>query len=189
MLFEYVASVGIGCFLGLILIFFSSTRYCENTDEQQTVDLMNCDNYTVRQINNETTTQEIETSIGLVENEPIDNVTEIQYYDSINYLAQCVEAEAGNQCELGKRLVCDVILNRFDAGDYISFYEIINEQGQFECVENNYINECTVSDETYKIVNEEIKNRTNNDVMHFRTENYHTFGTPLFQVQDHYFSK
>lgn len=121
-----------------------------------------------------------------------DTITETQYDEynlqEIYYIAQCVQSEAGNQCELGKRLVCDVILNRFDLEGYESYADVINEPNQFEVVSNNSIN-CTPTDETYQIVLGELENRTNYEVLYFRTSHYHTFGTPLFQVQDHYFSK
>lgn len=111
------------------------------------------------------------------------------FSDSLEYLACCVEAEAGNQTELGKRLVCDVILNRFYTGEYNSLYDVINEDGQFSVVSNGSIYTVTPSEETYRIVREEVENRTNTDVLYFRTEQYHSFGEPLFQEDDHYFSK
>lgn len=109
--------------------------------------------------------------------------------DSLEYLACCVEAEAGNQSELGKRLVCDVILNRFYSGGYSNFYEVIDEEYQFAVVGNGSILEAEPTEETIRIVQEELENRTNTEVMFFRTEHYHTFGTPMFKEGDHYFSK
>ena len=113
---------------------------------------------------------------------------EIKYPDGIEYLAQCVEAEAGNQGYMGKVYVCDCILNRFDAGEYKDFYEVINEEGQFACVSNGSI-DCTPTDETYEVVWAELKSRTNTEILHFRTNYYHSFGEPCFQYKDHYFSK
>lgn len=113
---------------------------------------------------------------------------EIKYPDGIEYLAQCVEAEAGNQGYMGKVYVCDCILNRFDAGEYENFYEVINEEGQFVCVSNGSI-DCIPTDETYEVVWGELKSRTNTEILHFRTDYYHSFGTPCFNYRDHYFSK
>lgn len=48
------------------------------------------------------------------DNEDAAEISEEIYYDSLEYLACLVEAEAGNQDELGKRLVVDVVLNRVD---------------------------------------------------------------------------
>ena len=109
--------------------------------------------------------------------------------EEIDYLCRCVEAEAGNQSDLGKRLVCDVILNRYDNGSYSSIKAVIDEKNQFEVVSNGSINKVKVAENTIKLVEEELENRTNSEVLYFRTQHYHTFGTPLFQEDDHYFSK
>lgn len=47
-----------------------------------------------------------------------EELVEEAYYDSLELLAMCVEAEAGNQGLIGKRYVVDVILNRVDDEDY-----------------------------------------------------------------------
>ena len=113
--------------------------------------------------------------------------------DSLEYLACCVEAEAGNQSELGKRLVCDTVLNRFDSGKYETLYDVINEEHngvyQYSVVEDGSIFKVAPTEETYRIVAEEVENRTNTEVLYFRTKHYHTFGIPLFKEDDHYFSK
>lgn len=106
----------------------------------------------------------------------------------IRYVACCVEAEAGNQSELGKRYVVDCILNRFDSGKYETYSDVINEKGQFSCVSNKSINH-EPSEETLDIVQSEIESRKNNEILYFRTNKYHSFGTPCFKWQDHYFSK
>jgi len=126
-------------------------------------------------IQEETTMQEETTTVSSVDNH-------------ILYMMKCVEAEAGNQTELGKRLVCDVILNRFDEGGYNTYSDVINEKNQFAVVENGYIMQVNVPDETCRIVFEELENRTNYDVMYFRTGNYHEIGNSLFKEDDHYFS-
>lgn len=117
-----------------------------------------------------------------------DNLEEEEWTDSLEYLAACVEAEAGNQSELGKRLVCDVILNRYDSGDYETLYDVINEPGQFSVVSNGMIDRVVPSEETYQAVQKELRNRTNREVLFFREGCYHKFGTPLLSEGDHYFS-
>lgn len=47
-----------------------------------------------------------------------EELAEEEYYDSLELLALCVEAEAGNQDLTGKRMVVDVVLNRVDAPDW-----------------------------------------------------------------------
>lgn len=113
---------------------------------------------------------------------------EEEFYDSLEYVAQCVEAEAGNQGYQGKVYVADCILNRLDSGKYDNYFQIINETNQFQCVSNGSIN-CVPSDETYEAVANELYNRTNSEILYFRTDHYHSFGTPCFVYKDHYFSK
>ncbi len=128
----------------------------------------------------------------MLEETPDDLEAEL-WTDSLEYLACCVEAEAGNQSELGKRLVCDTVLNRFDSGKYETLYDVINEEHngvyQYSVVEDGRIFEVTPTEETYRIVAEEIDSHTNTEVLYFQTGHYHTFGTPLFKEDDHYFSK
>ena len=106
----------------------------------------------------------------------------------VNYFAKCVEAEAGNQGDLGKRYVIDCILNRFESGKYTTIRDVINAPGQFSCVVNGDIN-SPIKQENIDLVYEEIQNRTNSEIKYFRTGNYHTSGTPCFQYGAHYFSK
>lgn len=50
------------------------------------------------------------------------------------------------------------------------------------------ITRCYVKDELVQLVKEELENRTNEDVVFFRTGHYHSYGVPMFQVGAHYFS-
>lgn len=98
-------------------------------------------------------------------------------------IARVVEAEAGNQCDYGKKLVADTILNRLDSGEFPdTVYEVINQS-------NQYADGIMASDETIRIVLEEYQNRTNYDVLYFRTEKYHSFAEKFHKIGDHYFSK
>lgn len=109
---------------------------------------------------------------------------------TLDYFAKCVMAEAGNQDETGKRLVVDVILNRLDDNRFPdTIEEIINQAGQFEVVESGRINSVIPTEDIYNIISQELENKFNSEVLYFRTEHYHKFATPLFQHQDHYFSK
>lgn len=71
--------------------------------------------------------------------------------EELKYLAQCVEAEAGNQGYNGKVYVCDCVLNRYDKGGYDSLLDVINEKSQFSCVSDGHINN-TPSEETWEVV-------------------------------------
>lgn len=110
--------------------------------------------------------------------------------DNIDYLARCVEAEAGNQDDTGKMLVIDVILNRLDSNDFPdTVWEVINQENQFKVVSNGYIWCVEPQDNIYNLINNELINRYNDEVLYFRTEYYHDYTIPLFRHQDHYFSK
>lgn len=111
-------------------------------------------------------------------------------YNDLEYLAACVEAEAGNQGLYGKQLVACVILNRVDSSDFPdTVKEVIQQKGQFAVVTNGSIDRVEVSEESRQAVRMEIESRTNSEILYFRTKDYHTFGTPMFPYKDHYFSK
>lgn len=129
-------------------------------------------------------------SIQLNHKAKINIVDSCEITPNIDYFAKCVMAEAGNQDEVGKRLVIDVIINRINNENFPNTVEdVINQPNQFEVVSTGKINEVIPTNDIYTLIQEEMKNRTNDEVLYFRTEHYHTFGTPLFQHQDHYFSR
>ena len=73
---------------------------------------------------------------------------EVKIYDSLEMLAKCVQAEAGNQGLLGKRLVVDVILNRVDSDRFPNTIEgVITQSGQF-AVYPYMLNKAVPDDET-----------------------------------------
>lgn len=111
-------------------------------------------------------------------------------YGELEQLAILIQAEAGNQDELGKRYVADVVLNRVDDKDFPdTIEEVLKQDRQFTCiVDGNYTKaEWTVTEDCFRIVLEEYENRTNSQIHYFRTDRYGT-GTPAFKYGDHYFS-
>ena len=119
--------------------------------------------------------------------------TEIMYGE-IELLAQVIEAEAGNQDELGKRYVADVILNRVDSALFPdTIEEVIYQAGptQFSCMNDGNFNKAgwQISEESFRVAFEEYtEHRVNQDIMYYRTEKYSSSGTPAFKHGDHYFS-
>ena len=98
-------------------------------------------------------------------------------------IGKVVQHEAGNQSDLGKRLVCDTILNRVESERFPNtVYEVINQPGQY-CNPSKF-----PPKDMYKLVAEEIYNRTNHEVLWYRTKRYHKYGTPLIVEGNHYFS-
>lgn len=114
-----------------------------------------------------------------------------QYREEIEILAYCTMAEAGNQEELGKRLVIDCILNRVESeyfpGDTIT--DVIKTPGQFEVVSRGTLYTHCPTDDIYQLAEEEILHRTNREVVFFKLNGYHSCGDPWQQVGAHYFSK
>lgn len=129
-----------------------------------------------------------------VEEIPVHDVTpeeleEEMYYDSLELLALCVEAEAGNQGLIGKKYVVDVILNRVDDEDFPdNITDVIMQKNAFSVVLNGRISEVEPTEETFQAVREELENRTNSEVLYFTSEGYHPCGKPWKQIGDHYFS-
>lgn len=114
--------------------------------------------------------------------------------DEFELLARCVEAEAGDQDYLGKCYVIDCILNRCDQW-HQSIKETIYQKGQFAVVSNNRINKVKVTEETRQAIRDELRSRTNSEMLYFRMNHYHEWITQrdpsrnLFPHGDHYFSK
>ena len=104
-------------------------------------------------------------------------------------LALVTMAEAEGESELGKRLVIDTILNRVDSDYYPNtISEVIWQKGQFSSMYNGRVNKCYVDEDICQLIREEIENRGDTDVIYFRTGYYSSYGSPLYQVGNHYFS-
>jgi N-acetylmuramoyl-L-alanine amidase len=107
----------------------------------------------------------------------------------IELIALVTMAEAEGECERGKRLVIDTILNRMDSGYFPNTAEgVIYQPAQFSSMWNGRVYECSVQDDICKLVREEIENRTSYLVMFFSANDYSEFGVPLYKIQNHYFS-
>lgn len=109
--------------------------------------------------------------------------------EEIELIALVTMAEAEGECEEGKRLVIDTILNRVDS-EYFpdTVHEVIYQPNQFSSMWNGRIDRCEVREDICQLVREEAKVRINYEVMFFTAGNYGKYGTPMFQVQNHYFS-
>lgn len=111
--------------------------------------------------------------------------------EEIDLIALVTMAEAEGECEEGKRLVIDTILNRVDSDipywpDTIA--EVIYQKHQFTSMWNGRVDRCYVREDIRQLVIEELVSRTNTDVVYFTAGKYGKYGTPLFQVGGHYFS-
>ena len=139
-------------------------------------------------------TDEVET-INIVESiieaeetvdEPIISVSN----EDIELLALVTMAEAEGESEEGKRMIIDTILNRVDSERFDNtISEVIYAPNQFTSMRNGRVDRCYVADDIYQLVIEELTNRTNYDVLYFTAYQYGAYGTPMFQIGNHYFSK
>lgn len=109
--------------------------------------------------------------------------------EEIELIALIIMAEAEGESEEGQRLVIDTILNRVESEyfpDTVS--EVIYQPSQFSCVWNGRVDRCYVKEELCQLIREEIRSRTNYDVMFFTAGKYGNYGEPMFSVGNHYFS-
>lgn len=109
--------------------------------------------------------------------------------EEIELIALLTMAEAEGESELGQRLVIDTVLNRVDDPHFPNtISEVVWQRNQFSGMYGERIKRCYVMDKLVELVKEELENRTNYDVIFFRTERYSDYGVPLFQEDHHYFS-
>lgn len=109
--------------------------------------------------------------------------------EDIELIARLAYAEAGNQCELGKRLVIDVILNRLDHENFPkTVKEVIHQTNQFSPAMSGSMYKYELNDDMVRLVREELNRRTDSDVIFFRANHYGKYGVPMYKVGGHYFS-
>lgn len=123
--------------------------------------------------------------------------TEVKDISSVDYItmddavliAKLVLAEAEGEPEMGKRLVIDTVLNRLESEDFPNtVYDVVYQPYHYDPAWDGRIDLFSELDDTFKLVVDEIHNRTNSEVLYFRTDKFHEFGTPMEQVGNHYFS-
>ncbi len=109
--------------------------------------------------------------------------------DDIELIALVTMAEAEGECEEGKRLVIDTILNRVDSDSFPdTVYEVVYQPNQFSSMWNGRVDRCYIDDYICQLVTEELCNRKNYDVIFFTADRYGKYGAPMFQIGNHYFS-
>lgn len=119
-------------------------------------------------------------------------VTEDEYH----LLALVVEAEAGDQNLIGKRLVVDVILNRVASKQFPnSIYGVIFQRNQFSTTFDGAFDRVRrdgICGETYQAIDMELylnNDRYNTEVLFFTMGYYNPYCKPLFVWGTHYFGK
>ena len=131
----------------------------------------------------------VESNVETVGNANETNNDDEIFCDSLEILAICVEAEAGNQDLYGKRLVVDVILNRVDSDRFPDTIEgVISQKYQFTTYWDGSMGRVDEpSPETYEAVKMELESRTDDSILFFTAGNYNTYCTPAYRYGDHYF--
>ncbi len=120
------------------------------------------------------------------------DIEEEEYWDDLELLAICVEAEAGNQGLQGKRLVADVILNRAEdtSGQWSDTISgVISQKNQFTSYwDGGMADIWEPSEETYQAVKMEVEQRGYPGIYYFREGQWSDYGTPWEKIGAHYFS-
>lgn len=140
----------------------------------------------IRRYSTQVISQELPIEEEIVE-KPVEE--ELLSQEEIELIALVTMAEAEGESEYGKRLVIDTILNRVDHNRFPdSVREVIYQPHQFTSMTNGRADRCYVRDDICQLVREELKSRTNSEVMFFTAGNYGKYGTPMFQEGNHYFA-
>ena len=103
------------------------------------------------------------------------------------FMYYCIQAEAGNQSELVKRLCTDVIINRMHDPDWADTIRgVITEPHQFSVWGNGSLMKAVPTEETIEAVNKEIEKQISNDIVYFNSIGF-IHGERWEQVGDMYF--
>lgn len=114
---------------------------------------------------------------------------ELATEEEIDLIALVTMAEAEGEPEEGKRLVIDTILNRVDSIYFPdTIYDVIYQKHAFEAMWNGRVDKCYVMEDIRQLVIEELRDRTNYDVVFFTAGRYGKYGNPMMQVGNHYFA-
>ena len=139
------------------------------------------------QTETETETETFETSGPL--HIRIPDEEEQDYFDDLELLSYLIMSEAGNQETIGKKLVCDVVLNRVESPFFPNTVrDVIYAPGQFAVVSNGSLYKYEPTEDIYEIITEEIRERTNDKVVYFNSIGFTKAGEAWEKVGDHYFS-
>ena len=116
--------------------------------------------------------------------------------DEYALLALVVEAEAGDQDFIGRRLVVDVILNRVASASFPNdIYGVIFQRNQFSTTFDGAFDRVRregITQMTYEAIDMELKlneNRYNTEVLFFTMGYYNPYCKPMFVWGTHYFGK
>ena len=114
---------------------------------------------------------------------------EENFYNSVELMAKVVEAEAGNQNLLGKRMVVDMILNRVRDEEFPdTIVDVVFEENAFAVIGNGMYEQVEISEETWAAVYMELEKISYPGLFYFCSIGFHEYGTPWNKIGDHYFN-
>ena len=120
-----------------------------------------------------------------------EDIKEMDYWGVLELLAAVVEAEAGNQDMIGKRLVVDVVLNRVDSPLFPdTITEVLEQPGQFTTMWNGAVEDAGwhMQEDDYTAVMTEVTGkRLDYDIYFFTAGEYNASCKPAYIHGDHYF--
>lgn len=120
-----------------------------------------------------------------------EDIKEMDYWGELELLAAVVEAEAGNQDMIGKRLVVDVVLNRVDSPLFPdTITEVPEQPGQFTTMWNGAVEDAGyhMQQDDYDAVMMEVTGkRLDYDIYFFTAGEYNASCKPAYIHGDHYF--
>lgn len=110
--------------------------------------------------------------------------------EEIYLMAHLMIAEAESEGEDGQRLVIDSVLNRMDSCKFPDTpTDVIYQKNQYSATFDGRMERCEPTERAIELVKEEIRDRSNYDVIFFTAGQYSKYGEPLFKVGNHCFSK
>jgi spore germination cell wall hydrolase CwlJ-like protein len=195
---ENLASVAIGIAIGVPLSLVS--LHCQNKKmqeelearrqiiEEQKAEEASWEEIPMEKASTELTSQAPTTTAASAPSPaPFEDVIGTGEYDE---LAILVQAEAGNQDQIGKQLVVDVVLNRVESEDFPdTIHEVINQKYQFSTVWDGAWEraEKNVTESDHEAVAAELEERLDDRILFFTAGGYGQYGTHAYQHGDHYF--
>lgn len=133
----------------------------------------------------------------------VDQDQEMQEYfesqEGFDFL-RCVYAEAGNQGYKGMRKVAAVVINRSEEEGFPdTVLEVVRERHKYRgrwvyqfssCPDGwaKWENKAIESEDCKKAIWDELHERSETDILWFRTGHYPAYGKPKYKYKDHYFS-
>lgn len=119
------------------------------------------------------------------EAEDAERAAKIENFEEIDILAKLLYCEAGGMGYEGQLWVCSAILN---LSDYTgrSVWNLAHDEGTMAVAP--YVDYARPTAMQYEVIRDVFYGSRIEDVCYFRTLSYHTFGTPMAQIENVFFS-